>query len=365
MGRKSSIAAANALLFCGFSALCAASCVGGGAYGPLGATCPQMSGGDPLAAQYSANARVNAKVAAFVAASSDLVQVSLAMESLAAEACRRMGADLGLSSAQMAPPRDEAGAAARAACGALSARIDEILSAGVQVRAQATAPQCSANVQAKARCEGTCNVEVDPGQIVAQCEPGKLSGYCQGRCTGSCEGNCQGDCDGQCSARDASGRCTGQCQGNCSGGCDGTCHARCEGQWQSPRCEGHVTPPSADAECNASCNARASLQAECTPAQVTVSASQNTEQVARLIATLQANLPYLLKAEIGLGRRIVGDARTVVQVGAELPRVIGDAGAQALACVAAASSASVKASARINVSIEASASVSGRVGASG
>ena len=41
------------------------------------------------------------------------------------------------------------------------------------------------------------------------------------------------------------------------------------------------------------------------------------------------------------------------------------AGAEGVACMAAASSASVQASARINVSIQASASVSGRVGASG
>jgi hypothetical protein len=54
----------------------------------------------------------------------------------------------------------------------------------------------------------------------------------------------------------------------------------------------------------------------------------------------------------------------VVDVGAQLPKIVGDAGAQAIACIAAASSASVRASARINVSIQASASVSGRVGAS-
>lgn len=339
------------------------SCMGGGAYGPLGAACPALASSDPLSVTYSANARASAKVAAFVAATSDLVNVSLAMESAAAEACRRMGRDLGLSDAQMAPRQDEPGGEARAACGALSVKIDEILGAGVQIQVQATPPQCQANLDAAARCEGRCNVEVDPGEIVAQCDPGKLSGHCQGRCVGRCEGGCQGECQGECTARDASGRCVGQCQGTCNGGCDGTCHARCEGQWQAPRCEGHVRPPSADADCQASCKARASFQAQCTPGQVNVQASQNTELVGRLVATLRANLPDLLRAEIGLGRRLIGDARAVVQVGSELPRVIGDAGAEAVACVAAASSASVKATARISVSIEASASVSGRVGA--
>jgi hypothetical protein len=83
----------------------------------------------------------------------------------------------------------------------------------------------------------------------------------------------------------------------------------------------------------------------------------------RLAATLQANLPALLHAQIALGKRMLGDVRVVVDVGAQLPKVVGDAGAQALACIAAGAHASVQASARINVSVEASASVSGRVGA--
>jgi hypothetical protein len=95
-----------------------------------------------------------------------------------------------------------------------------------------------------------------------------------------------------------------------------------------------------------------------------VHSSQNTAQLARLVATLTANLPDLLRAEIGLGKSVIGDARTVVQIGSTLPRTLGDAGAEAMACVAAASSATVTASARIDVSIQASARVSGRVGAS-
>jgi hypothetical protein len=346
-------------------ALISASCMGGGAYGPLGATCPQLTGNaDLMQAQFSANARANAKVRTFVIAARDLVNLSLQMEAEATAACKRMGMDLGLTEAQMAPRGEEDGGQAKGACGALSARMDEILRAGIQVRAQVVPPQCQANLQAKARCDAACEVDVDPGEIVAHCEPARLSGYCQGRCVGQCEGNCQGDCQGQCSARDASGRCVGRCSGTCSGGCDATCHARCEGQWQAPKCEGSVRPPSADAECNASCNAHASFNAQCTPAQVNVSVSQNTEAAMRLMATLQANLPTLLHAEIALGKRVIQDARVVVQVGAQLPKIIGDAGAQAVACVAAASSASVKASARIDVSVQASASVSGRAGAS-
>ncbi len=348
------------------TALVLCQCLGGGAYGPLGAACPAMTRGDPLEQTYSANARANAKVRAFVAASADLVNVSVAAENLAADACRRMGHDLGVGDAQMSvpdPSREEPGGSARAACGAVRARIDQILRAGVTLRVDARPPQCQANLEAKARCDGTCNANVDPGAIVAQCEPARLSGFCQGRCVGQCDGTCQGDCQGQCSAKDASGRCVGRCQGTCNGGCDTTCHAHCEGQWQAPQCQGYVRPPSADAECSGSCSAKANFEAQCQPGAVNVQVSQNTEEVLRLAATLRANLPDLLKAEIGLGKRIVSDARAVVQIGSSLPQTLGDAGAEALACVAAAGSASVNASVRIDVTVQASASVSGRVGA--
>jgi hypothetical protein len=83
---------------------------------------------------------------------------------------------------------------------------------------------------------------------------------------------------------------------------------------------------------------------------------------ARLVATLQANLPNLLYAQWALGQRVSQDARVVVDVGAHLPKVAGNAGLQGLACIGAAANATVNASARINVSVQASASVSGRAG---
>lgn len=125
-----------------------------------------------------------------------------------------------------------------------------------------------------------------------------------------------------------------------------------------------IQPPRVDAECNASCNAEAEFQGICTPGQVNVRTGQNFDMAVRLAQTLQANLPELLHAEYALGKRLVGNARVVVSVGSALPGIIGDAGAEAVACVAAASSATVKASMRIDVSIQASASVTGRVGAS-
>ncbi|WP_437735219.1 hypothetical protein [Sorangium sp. So ce1335] len=329
------------------------------------AVCPELRGpGDVLGARFSADARANAKVRTFVQAAKDMAAVSAAIEAQVADACRRIGADLGIPPAHMAP-RDEAGGQASGACAPVAAAVDAILRQGAGVQVAVTPPVCQANAQAGARCSGACDVQLDPGQIVAQCEPARLSGYCHGRCAGRCDGRCAGQCRGQCSAYDAQGRCAGYCNGECDGGCDATCHARCEGTWQAPQCAGTVRPPSADAECEASCRAHADVYAACTPAFVQVRPSHGAEMAARLAATLQANLPALLHAEVALGRRLLGDAQTVVQVGAALPRVVGDAGAHALACVAGAAEASTSASVRIQVSVRASASVTGRVGATG
>jgi hypothetical protein len=349
-----------------FAFACTLSCAElAGERSALGlAACPEMNSNvDTLRTSFSADVRANGKVRAFVTAAKDVVAVAAHIEAEIADSCRRIGADIGMSPAEMAA-RNEPGGQASGACEALAARIDAIMRTGVQFSAQVTPPRCTANAQAEASCSGACNVEVTPAEIVARCEPARLSGYCQGRCSGQCDGRCSGQCNGQCSARDAQGNCAGTCSGQCYGTCDATCHARCEGQWQAPRCEGSVQGPSADAECNASCRAHANVNASCTPALVNVVANQNADIALRLVNSLRVHLPRLVYAEIALAKRLAGDVQVVGQVGAQLPRIIGQAGAHALTCVAAAADASATASARINVSVRASASVTGRVGAS-
>jgi hypothetical protein len=344
--------------------LCGQSCYAGGIYGPLGATCPGLSSADPLSLRYSQDAIADGKIRTFVAASHDLIGVSVQMEGEVLNACQRMAFDLGVSPAEMRPRNpDQPGAAAQAACAAVSAHMDAILRQGVQVQVQVTPPMCQANLQAKAHCDGACSATVDPGRVVATCEPARLSGYCNGSCHGQCDSNCHGLCQGQCTGQSPEGQCVGRCLGICNGSCDGTCHAYCQGTWQAPQCQGTVQPPSADAECNASCNAQAEFQAACSPPQVTVRSGQNAELAVRLVQTLQANLPQLIHAELALGKRLAGNAQVIVSVGSQLPRIVGNAGAEAMACLAAASSAAATASMRIDISIRASASVTGRVGA--
>ncbi len=330
----------------------------GNKYGALGATCPQLtSSNDPLHANFGAQGEAEATVRAFVAATQDLVEVSAQMETEVLGACRNIGGDLGVASTDLQQPD------VRPVCGAVTWKIDSILEAGAELDVRATPPQCSASAQAKADCSAACDVQVDPGEIVAQCEPAKLSGRCEGRCVGRCEGTCRGECDGTCQASNASGQCAGRCDGTCKGQCDATCHARCEGEWRAPKCEGHVRPPSASGNCSAACDARAEIRAQCSPAKVEIQSNAAAEDLARLVASLRQNLPALVHAQFKLSKKLASAAKTLVDVSADLPEAIGKASLQAGACIAASASAVAQASARIDVSIQASASVTGKVGA--
>ncbi|MEZ4446178.1 MAG: hypothetical protein R3B72_44285 [Polyangiaceae bacterium] len=126
------------------------------------------------------------------------------------------------------------------------------------------------------------------------------------------------------------------------------------------RCAG-VCDMSSDNECRATCTAHANVHAACRPAQVSVRVMQGAEQAGALVATLQANLPALIHSQLALGQRLSSDAQVVAQVGKALPRVVGDAGAEALACIGAGADLAAQASVRLNVSMRASLTVSSRV----
>ena len=268
--------AAKAMVVMLASGLLSCGMIGGGSLGRM--ACPALGPNvSALDARFDANAMVNAKVQTFVQAAKDLNAVSAQIEMKAAQACRRMGMDLGLSPAQMQPRKGPGGAAA-GACEPLAMHIDAILRQGIRITATVQPPRCQANAQAQAHCAGRCDIN-------------------------------------------------------------------------------------RDAECRASCEAHAEVHASCQPAVVQVQASQGAQQAAALVATLQANLPLLIEAQITLGQRLAGHAQVIARVGANLPKIVGKAGAQALACIGAAADIAASASIRINVSVKVSASVSARAGA--
>lgn len=335
------------------------SCAGLGGLGGDGldtVVCPELGGG-ALRANFTAEARANATIRAFVQASGDLGRLAARAEAEVSGACERMGRDLGVSRAQM-------GDTTETKCAAVAAKMDAIMKAGANasIKATYTPPACNVSAEARASCAAECSGHVDPGSVVASCEPGRLSGQCVGTCGGSCEGVCRGDCSGECTARDASGKCAGQCKGTCHGQCEATCHAKCEGTWKAPHCDVKVNAPSAEVKCDASCKAHAELTAECTEPKVTIQSNVNAGEMAKLVATLTANMPALIKAEIGYGQRISNDIETLIKVGGDLPDAMATAGGHALACIGASASAVARAQVSISVSVKASASISGKAG---
>lgn len=354
--------------FAGGAANAQGSGAGGGDGGLLGAlegaACPELSaGGSALRGNFTGKASLNVKIGAFVQAAKDLVGLAARMDAEVTGACKRIAGDLGVPPEQLVPA--EGVAASTAACNAASAQIAAALQGGVSLKADFTPPKCEVNAAAHAGCQAHCKVEVEPAEIVAKCEPGKLSGQCAGTCKGKCDGTCKGTCQGECTAKDAQGNCTGQCKGTCQGSCSATCYASCQGEWRAPKCEGQVTPPKVDADCKASCDASAKITAQCSKPALNIQASANTEALTKVVATLRANLPTLITAQFKIGKEVAGDLQTLVRVGGKLRGELKGAGAKAVACVTAAATAVGSASVHVNVSFQASASVSGKAGVGG
>jgi modification target Cys-rich repeat protein len=356
---------------------------GGGGMGGAGsflgnAACPEMANGSAANASFEADAHANATLQAFVSAAGDLQATASKIEGEVAAACERMGADLGVPPAQMQPQQGQS--KVQAACGAVSARMDAILQAGASasVKASFTPPECRVNADVAASCRGQCNANVDPGDAQLNCEPGHLYGKCDATCSGGCDGTCQGTCEGQCAgaadakaatgagaAGNANGQCNGQCKGTCRGSCSADCHGGCSASFKAPKCDLQARGPSASGSCEGSCKAKANITAQCTEPKVSVQANVNTGEMGALTRTLEANLPVLIKAQIGYGKRLAGDIDALVRTGAELPTALGHVAAHTGACIAAAANACLQAQASISVSVQASASVSGKAGASG
>ncbi len=346
---------------------------GDGTAGVLGAiSCPELAGGG-MNGNFEADAKANGTIRAFVTASGDLATIAGKVEAEVGAACERMGHDLGVPPEQMAASNGKTRVAA--ACDAVSARIDAILKTGVSasIKADVTPPRCEVQGGAEASCNGQCNATIDPGYVKAHCEPGHLYGKCEGTCSGTCNGTCNGECQGECqgaagakvAGTGANGQCAGTCKGSCKGSCSADCHGNCNIDYKEPKCDVAVKAPSADAHCEGSCKAHAELTAQCTPAKVNVQSSVSTGEMPKLVATLQANLPALLEAELAYGKRIGGDIELLVRTGGELPGAVGQLTAHAGACIAAAANACVSAQASLRVSVQASASVSAKAGAHG
>jgi hypothetical protein len=284
-------------------------------------------------------------------------------------------------------------------------------------------PRCQADMNVYADCAGKCDVSATGGKAKVECEPGKLSGKCDANCEGSCDvqagakcdgtcsgscdaamkGSCSGKCNGKCDGKDSKGAaCTGTCDGKCEGGtvsgeckgkcggecklkasakCEGTCSGKCTTEFKEPKCNGEITPPKVSADCKAHCDSSVSAKMECTPAQVGVTATGATDAKAleTLKATLEKNLPLVLKVSIGMGNQattIAANAKTVLQgTVSGMASIAGTGGGNAAlttgrltACLGDTFKGAIGAAgslqANVSVSVNVSASASGSAGGS-
>jgi hypothetical protein len=86
--------------------------------------------------------------------------------------------------------------------------------------------------------------------------------------------------------------------------------------FEAPRCSGKVEPPEMQAECKASCGATAELRAECTDPKVTyrITGATDTEAAKKLQATVEKNIPVIIKLAVGLKDRVLGAVKNVKAV---------------------------------------------------
>jgi hypothetical protein len=371
----------------------------GGGSGGMGAECR----GD-----FGTNAAAR-KLESFLLATSTFLGTAAELETQLKNTCLQMGAELGIPESDMqgsgnTPP-------VKAACDAVAAKLrseirDLRASASLSIAIQATPPVCEVKLDAYANCAAECDASFTPGQAQLECSGGEIrgscsaqctgscavevsgqcSGACEGSCSGGCTGVCQGTCEGTCRTRNADGSCNGACQGTCRGTCSAGCSGRCEGQcvvrgqascqgecrggcsvaMTEPRCTGTVTPPRVEAECQASCDARANAEAECRPGSVDVVVTGNVssnveERVNHLRSAIQMGFAQIAMTRQKL-ERLAASGQAMVRTARDLPGAVASLGMQAASCVSAAAAALPRATASVSVSIQVSASVSASAG---
>jgi hypothetical protein len=239
---------------------------------------------------------------------------------------------------------------------------------------------CEGSVDAPATCQGSCAAVCSGECDGTVSHPVACNGTCSGHCTGTCNGSmtstgtCTGVCTGPCDAaciisQGAAVQCAGECKGTCAGGCklDSTamtdcgphadCTGGCAGTYVEPSCLGRLSQPTcaASANCQASCESSALLQAACaSPSVALVCSDPLGADLPALSTTLQANLPALLAVAETQGPLVADAANSLNGVGQAVAKTPASLSAKAVACVHAAGRAASSAQAPVKNAIAAS-----------
>jgi hypothetical protein len=347
--------------------------------------CSEFTPGADLASvEWGLDAQAELNYGAFMQSVSDFTGAAGALVTDVTNACQAIAIDLGAEPGEVTATSPSA--RANAWCDLAVERLGAV-SGELAISFQP--PSCTIDASVQANCEAKCSANVEcqvtPAQVIARCDPGKLSGRCTAECTGTCEGSanlavacegtcegtCEGECDGACSVEGANGECRGACEGTCKGECRGSCqidtgvdvkcNADCTGgcsvEYEAPKCKAQLEPPSAEcqgsAECSGSCEASASAKADCKEPSVEISGE---ESLSAAIATLKANLPRLLVVAKARGQLLVDNAQAVVDASANLDGAVGGS-VKATACLIPAGRAIETAL----VNVEAGLTASGKV----
>jgi hypothetical protein len=146
---------------------------------PERVACPDIGPGRfVLGKQFVTSGPIDAKVKTFVQASNDLGGVASQAELEIAQACTRIGLDLGVPGNAM-QPRTENGGRANGACFPVANALDAIHQQGAQVWARVTPPFCTPNQLAQNQCAQACALNPGDLECSASCRAhGEIYGTC-------------------------------------------------------------------------------------------------------------------------------------------------------------------------------------------
>lgn len=372
--------------------------------------CDELKNGGIASLDFKGDAKVTGKVKGFLDAAANLGKAAVELDASLTGSCTELGKGIGMKDDELKTDGVE-GKNAEKLCAAVAAKLDVVMKANAEAKlaVEFTEPKCYADVTAAQECFAKCDAAIDPGKLEASCTGGEFRGKCDAECKGKCTveananctgtcsascsgkcdlnftGRCGGNCDGKCDGKAGSkGKCAGQCEGKCDaqaeGSCGGTCEGKCSGTCElkagakcegscsggcsvamkAPECSGEFRPPSVDATCQSNCGANMAASAKCDPpAMRVVIKGKVTAEGQKLASTLQASLPGIVKAQLGMGKKLLTALDNVKVAGAAMGDAAVKAGAKAGACVAAAVEMTASATASVSVNVKVSASVSG------
>jgi len=377
--------------------------------GPAGDLADAAGGCDEFASGNFGDLKIDTNAKGFLKASHDFKKLTVDLEADLIASCKELGNAIGADEKALDTNPDN-GEGARRACGAVSAKIDAILTAsgGGGLDVQISNPKCYADIEALNKCFAKCGAVISPGEFKASCKGGEISakcdgscsgtcrveagadckGSCSGSCSGSCEagfsGKCGGNCDGTCDGKNTKGKCAGTCdgkcdakaEGSCKGTCSGSCSASCEmkaqaeckgqcegectGKAEAPKCSGEFEPPKVDLACRSNCSLETMGDVKCDPPGVTLRAKgKASADLDKLIAALRVSLPKIAAIQLGAAEKLGKAGAGVAAQGQGMVSAASSGGAKALVCLKAAIQANLEATASVNVNVKASASVSG------